>query len=36
MDESKHRLRHVIEVEGGHIERYWLWIIHVDISEHDL
>ena len=30
----KPRLRHVIQVEGRHIERYWLLISHIDISQY--
>ena len=32
----KPRLRRVIEVEGRHIERYWLLIIHIYLSQHVL
>ena len=33
-DAFKSRLRRLIKVEGWHIERYWLLIIHIDISQY--
>ena len=35
IDTFKPRLRRVIEVEGRHIQRYWLLIIHIDISQYE-